>query len=56
MIALAQPNLAAGAEVAAQAVKQYTDYLNVLQPISAKQVEVFCKAPSDSSVVKVPSK
>ena len=56
MIALAQPNLAAGAEVAAEAVKQYTDYLNVLQPISAKQVEVFCKAPTDSSVVKVPSR
>ena len=56
MIAIAQPNLAAGAEVAAEAVKQYTDYLNQLQPISAKQVEVFCKAPSDSSVVKVPTR
>lgn len=55
MIAIAQPNLTAGAEVAAEAVKQYQDYLAQLQPISAKQVEVFCKAtPTDTSVVKVP--
>jgi tetratricopeptide (TPR) repeat protein len=46
MIAIAQPNLAAGVEVAAEAVRQYQDYLTQLQPISAKQVEVFCKAPS----------
>jgi len=43
MLAIAQPNLAAGVEVAAEAVKQYQDYLAQLQPISAKQVEVFCK-------------
>jgi len=54
MIAIAQPNLAAGVEVAAEAVKQYQDYLAQLQPISAKQVEVFCKATSDSTAVKVP--
>jgi hypothetical protein len=45
MIAIAQPNLAAGVEVAAEAVRQYQDYLTQLQPVSAKQVEVFCKAP-----------
>jgi len=55
MIAIAQPNLAAGVEVAAEAVKQYQDYLAQLQPISAKQVEVFCKATSDSTAVKVPT-
>ena len=54
MIAIAQPNLAAGADIAAEAVKQYQDYLTQLQPVSAKQVEVFCKAGSDTSVVKVP--
>jgi len=54
MIAIAQPNLAAGADIAAEAVKQYQDYLTQLQPVSAKQVEVFCKAASDTSVVKVP--
>jgi tetratricopeptide (TPR) repeat protein len=55
MIAIAQPNLAAGADIAAEAVKQYQDYLGQLQPISAKQVEVFCKTtPSDTTVVKVP--
>jgi tetratricopeptide (TPR) repeat protein len=54
MIAIAQPNLAAGADIAAEAVKQYQDYLIQLQPVSAKQVEVFCKAGSDTSVVKVP--
>ncbi|HUQ81699.1 MAG TPA: hypothetical protein VM076_11195 [Gemmatimonadaceae bacterium] len=54
MIAIAQPNLAAGSEVAAEAVKQYQDYLTQLQPISAKQVEVFCKGTSDTTVVKVP--
>ena len=51
MIVLAQPNLAAGVDIAAEAVKQYQDYLTQLQPISAKQVEVFCKgetAPGDS--------
>ena len=56
MIAIAQPNLAAGADIAADAVKQYQDYLTQLQPVSAKQVEVFCKAASDSSVVKVPDR
>jgi hypothetical protein len=57
MIVLAQPNLAAGADISAQAVKQYQDYLTQLQPVSAKQVEVFCKAqPSDTAVVKVPGK
>ena len=56
MIAIAQPNLAAGVELAAEAVKQYQDYLTQLQPISAKQVEVFCKATgTDTTVVKVPS-
>ena len=45
MIAIAQPNLAAGVEIAAEAVKQYQDYLAQLQPISAKQVELFCKEP-----------
>jgi tetratricopeptide (TPR) repeat protein len=55
MIAIAQPNLAAGVELAAEAVKQYQDYLTQLQPISAKQVEVFCKATgTDTTVVKVP--
>ena len=50
MINIAQPNLAAGVDVAAEAVKQYQDYLMQLQPVSAKQVEVFCKAsaPGDS--------
>ena len=33
MIAIAQPNLAAGVELAAEAVKQYQDYLTQLQPI-----------------------
>jgi tetratricopeptide (TPR) repeat protein len=56
MIAIAQPNLAAGADIAADAVKQYQDYLLQLQPVSAKQVEVFCKAGADSSVVKVPAR
>ena len=42
MIALAEPNLAAGAELAAEAVQQYQSYLAQLQPISAKQVELFC--------------
>ena len=56
MIAIAQPNLAAGVEVAAEAVKQYQDYLTQLQPISAKQVEVFCKATADSTAVKVPGR
>ena len=57
MIAIAQPNLAAGADIAADAVKQYQDYLGQLQPISAKQVEVFCKtaAPTDTTTVKVPA-
>jgi tetratricopeptide (TPR) repeat protein len=55
MIAIAQPNLAAGMEVAAEAVRQYQDYLMQLQPISAKQVEVFCKATAgDTTMVKVP--
>ena len=55
MIALAQPNLAAGSELAAEAVRQYQDYLTQLQPVSAKQVEVFCKAGgSDTAAVKVP--
>jgi len=50
MITIAQPNLAAGVDVAAEAVKQYQDYLTQLQPISARQVEVFCKGatPGDS--------
>ena len=58
MIAIAQPNLAAGADIAADAVKQYQDYLGQLQPVSAKQVEVFCKAttPTDTTVVKVPAR
>jgi tetratricopeptide (TPR) repeat protein len=57
MIAIAQPNLAAGADIAAQAVKQYQDYLVQLQPVSARQVEVFCKSqPTDTAVVKVPGK
>lgn len=56
MIAIAQPNLAAGADVSAEAVKQYQDYLAQLQPVSAKQVEVFCKGSSDSTVVKVPAR
>jgi hypothetical protein len=57
MIAIAQPNLAAGADIAAQAVKQYQDYLTQLQPVSAKQVEVFCKVTSpDTTVVKVPAR
>jgi tetratricopeptide (TPR) repeat protein len=58
MIAIAQPNLAAGADISAQAVKQYQDYLVQLQPVSAKQVEVFCKAaaPTDTAVVTVPSR
>jgi tetratricopeptide (TPR) repeat protein len=55
MLAIAQPNLAAGVEVAAEAVKQYQDYLTQLQPISAKQVEVFCKATTGAdSVPKSP--
>ena len=57
MIAIAQPNLAAGADISAEAVKQYQDYLAQLQPVSAKQVEVFCKGtPSDTTVVKVPGR
>ena len=56
MIAIAQPNLAAGADVSAEAVKQYQDYLAQLQPVSAKQVEVFCKGATDTTVVKVPGK
>jgi len=56
MIAIAQPNLAAGADISAEAVKQYQDYLTQLQPVSAKQVEVFCKGSSDSTVVKVPGR
>ena len=58
MLAVAQPNLAAGAELAADAVKTYQDYLTQLQPISAKQVEVFCKTSTngDTSVVKVPTR
>jgi len=56
MFAVAGPNLAAGADLAAEQVKIYQDYLAQLQPVSAKQVEVFCKAtPGDSTVVKVPS-
>ena len=56
MIAIAQPNLAAGADISAEAVKQYQDYLAQLQPVSAKQVEVFCKGASDTTVVKVPGR
>jgi len=56
MIAIAQPNLAAGADISAEAVKQYQDYLTQLQPVSAKQVEVFCKGSTDSTVVKVPGR
>ena len=57
MIAIAQPNLAAGEELSAAAVKQYQDYLTQLQPISAKQVEVFCKATgTDTSAVKGPGR
>ncbi len=56
MIAIAQPNLAAGADISAEAVKQYQDYLLQLQPVAVKQVEVFCKAGGDSSVVKVPGR
>ena len=54
MLAIAQPNLAAGVELAAEAVKQYQDYLAQLQPISAKQVEIFCKGMSADSTNKVP--
>lgn len=54
MIAVAQPNLAAGVEIAAEAVRTYQDYLTQLQPISAKQVEVFCKAVAGDSVVRAP--
>jgi tetratricopeptide (TPR) repeat protein len=54
MINIAQPNLAAGADISAQAVKQYQDYLTQLQPVSLKQVEVFCKVGTDTSVVKTP--
>ena len=54
MIAIAQPSLAAGADVSAEAVKQYQDYLLQLQPVSAKQVEVFCKSVADSTAAKVP--
>ena len=57
MIAIAQTKLAAGADISAEAVKQYQDYLAQLQPVSAKQVEVFCKGtPSDTTVVKVPGR
>ena len=56
MIAIAQPNLAAGADISAQAVKTYQDYLLQLQPVAAKQVEVFCRAGGDSSVVKNPGR
>jgi tetratricopeptide (TPR) repeat protein len=56
MLAIAQPNRAAGVEVAAEAVKQYQDYLIQLQPISAKQVEVFCKGTMGAdSVTKIPT-
>lgn len=54
MLAIAQPNLAAGAEVSAEAVRQYQDYLSQLQPISAKQVEVFCKGMSADSIPRSP--
>ena len=54
MLAIAQPNLAAGVELAAEAVKQYQDYLAQLQPISAKQVEIFCKATPTDTVPKIP--
>lgn len=54
MIVLAQPNLAAGVDIAAEAVKQYQDYLAQLQPISAKQVEVFCKAAVNGDSVRTP--
>jgi tetratricopeptide (TPR) repeat protein len=54
MIAVAQPNLAAGVDIAAEAVRTYQDYLTQLQPISAKQVEVFCKAVAGDSVVRAP--
>jgi tetratricopeptide (TPR) repeat protein len=54
MIAVAQPNLAAGVEIAAEAVKQYQDYLLQLQPVSAKQVEVFCKATAPGDSVRAP--
>jgi len=54
MLAFAQPNLAAGVEVAAEAVKQYQDYLTQLQPISAKQVEVFCKGTIGADTTKAP--
>ena len=54
MIAIAQPNLAAGVDIAAEAVRQYQDYLTQLQPISAKQVEVFCKATPGDSLVRSP--
>jgi len=54
MIAIAQPNLAAGADVAAEAVRVYQDYLTQLQPISAKQVEVFCKAATAGDSVRSP--
>ena len=56
MIAIAQPNLAAGADISAEAVKVYQDYLTQLQPVSAKQVEVFCKGSSDTTVVKIPGR
>jgi len=55
MIAIAQPNLAAGAEISAEAVKPYQDYLTQLQPVSAKQVEVFCKTNGADSA-KVPGR
>jgi hypothetical protein len=51
MLAIAQPNLAAGVEVAAEAVKQYQDYLTQLQPVSAKQVEVFCKGTTGADSI-----
>ena len=54
MIAIAQPNLAAGVDIAAEAVRQYQDYLTQLQPISAKQVEVFCKATPGDSLIRSP--
>ena len=57
MLGIAQPNLAAGADLAAEVVKTYQEYVATLQPVAAKQVEVFCKATgTDTTVVKVPSR
>jgi hypothetical protein len=41
-------------DIAAEAVRQYQDYLTQLQPISAKQVEVFCKGTNGDSVARSP--